>query len=65
LLLPFKVNEIEFDSIEGYQTLLQDRNLHTLSLDFYTGVLFALKQAKERGLSVELSTFDTENSLQS
>ena len=62
LLLPFKVNEIEFDSIEDTKRLLQDRNLHTLSLDFYTGVLFALKQAKERGLSVELNTFDTENS---
>jgi hypothetical protein len=60
--LPFKVNEIEFDSIEDTKRLLQDRNLHTLSLDFYTGVLFALKQAKERGLSVELNTFDTENS---
>ena len=62
LLLPFKVNEIEFDSIKDTKRLLRDRNLHTLSLDFYTGVLFALKQAKERGLSVELSTFDTENS---
>ncbi len=62
LLLPFKVNEIEFDSIEDTKRLLQDRNLHTLSLDFYTGVLFALKQAKERGISVELNTFDTENS---
>jgi hypothetical protein len=61
-LLPFKVNEIEFDSIEDTKRLLQDRNLHTLSLDFYTGVLFALKQAKERGISVELNTFDTENS---
>jgi LysM repeat protein len=62
LLLPFKVNEIEFDSIKDNKRLLRDRNLHTLSLDFYMGVLFALKQAKERGLSVELSTFDTENS---
>jgi len=62
LLLPFKVNEIEFDSINDTKRLLRDRNLHTLSLDFYTGVLFALKHAKERGLSVELSTFDTENS---
>jgi LysM repeat protein len=62
LLLPFKVNEIEFDSIEDTKRLLQDRNLHTLSLDFYTGVLFALKQAKERGILVELNTFDTENS---
>jgi len=61
LLLPFKVNEIEFDSIEDTKRLLQDRNLHTLSLDFYTGVLFALEQLADQGLSVELSTYDTEN----
>lgn len=61
LLLPFKVNEIEFDSIEDTKRLLQDRNLHTLSLDFYTGVLFALEKLADQGLSVELSTYDTEN----
>ena len=36
LLLPFKANEIEFDSLEDTKRLLQTRNLHTLSLDFYT-----------------------------
>jgi LysM repeat protein len=52
LLLPFKVNEIEFDSIEDTKRLLQDRNLHTLSLDFYTGVLFALEQLADQGLGI-------------
>jgi LysM repeat protein len=61
LLLPFKVNEIVFDSIEDTKKLLQTRNLHTLSLDFYTGVLFAVERANELGIKVLINTFDTEN----
>lgn len=61
LLLPFKVNEIVFDSIEDTKKLLQTRNLHTLSLDFYTGVLFAAERANELGIKVLINTFDTEN----
>ena len=61
LLLPFKANEIEFDSLEDTKRLLQTRNLHTLSLDFYTGVIFAVEQANKGGLSVHLNTYDTEN----
>lgn len=61
LLLPFKANEIVFDSIEDTKKLLQARNLHTLSLDFYTGVLFAVESANKRGIKVLLNTFDTEN----
>jgi len=61
LLLPFKANEIEFDSLEDTKRLLQTRNLHTLSLDFYTGVIFAVEQANKGGLSVHLNAYDTEN----
>ena len=61
LLLPFKAKEIIFDSIENTKKILQERNLHTISLDFYTGVLFALQKASESGIEIELSTFDTEN----
>ena len=61
LLLPFKAKEIIFDSIENTKKVLQERNLHTISLDFYTGVLFALQKASESGIEIELSTFDTEN----
>ena len=63
LLLPFKVNEIVFDSIEDTKKLLQTRNLHTLSLDFYTGVLFAVERANELGIKVLINTFDTENKI--
>ncbi|MDA8948889.1 LysM peptidoglycan-binding domain-containing protein [Flavobacteriaceae bacterium] len=61
LLLPFKANEIVFDSVEDTKKLLQTRNLHTISLDFYSGVLFAVEKANALGLKVILNTFDTEN----
>ena len=63
VLLPFKANEIEFDSIEDTKRTLEARNLHTISIDFYTGVLFALEQAAQKGIEVELTTFDTQNQL--
>jgi len=61
LLLPFLANEIIFDSIEDTKKLLQERNLHTLSLDFYSGVIFALKTLNKKSLNVTLNTYDTEN----
>ena len=61
VLLPFKANEIVFDSIEDTRKLLASRNLHTLSLDFYTGVLLAVDQAAQLGLEIDLETYDTEN----
>ena len=61
LLLPFKANEIIFDSLEDTKKLLQERNLHTLSLDFYSGVIFALETLNKKSLNVTLNTYDTEN----
>ena len=62
VLLPFKTNEIIFDSIEDTKRILEERNLHTISLDFYTGVLFALDKASKNGIEIDLTTFDTQNS---
>ena len=61
VLLPFKANEIVFDSIEDTKKALTTRNLHTLSLDFYTGVLLAVEQASQLGLEITVETYDTEN----
>lgn len=61
ILLPFKVKEIIFDSLEDTKKTLAGRNLHTLSLDFYTGVLFALEKASKRNIEIELKTYDTDN----
>ncbi|MDC3276231.1 LysM peptidoglycan-binding domain-containing protein [Flavobacteriaceae bacterium] len=61
LLLPFKANEIVFDSVGDTKKLLSARNLHTLSLDFYSGVIFALDDINKKGLKIVLNTYDTEN----
>ena len=61
LLLPFNANKIEFDSIEKTKTLLKKRNLHTLALDFYSGVVMAVKEAGKLGIEVVLDVVDTQN----
>jgi LysM repeat protein len=61
ILLPFRASEIVFDSIVDTEKILEGRNLHTISLDFYTGVQFAIKKAAIKGIDVELTTLDTEN----
>ncbi len=63
LLLPFKANQIEYDSIEDTRRLLQSRNLHTLSTDFYSGVLLAADTLSHYGVSLKLNVFDTQNSI--
>lgn len=63
ILLPFKAKEIEYDSIEDTKRLLQSRNLHTLSADFYSGVLLAADTLSHFGISVKLNVFDTQNSI--
>ena len=63
VLLPFKANEIKYDSIEDTQRLFQTRNLHTISTDFYSGILLAADTLSKRGIPIKLNTFDTENSI--
>ena len=63
LFLPFKTNDIILDSIDQTKSLLIDRNLHTISLDFLIGTKFAIKTASNNGVSVDLSVFDTQNDI--
>ena len=63
VLLPFKSNEIIFDSIEDTKRILEERNLHTVSLDFYSGVLFAVDKLINKGLEIDLYNYDTQNNL--
>ncbi|MEC7773442.1 MAG: LysM domain-containing protein [Bacteroidota bacterium] len=62
LLLPFNTSSIELDSIDEVEQLFKTRNLYTISLDFYSGVLYALNELKEIGVNVKLDVYDTENS---
>lgn len=64
LLLPFKSNQIEFDSIQDTEAKLKTRNLHTIALDFYSGVVMAVEEAARLGVEVVLNVLDTQNDKQ-
>ena len=62
-MAPFRLSRIELDSIDQTNKTLSERNLTTVSLDFYSGILHAVDSLQKAGLSVELSVFDTEGQL--
>ena len=63
VLLPFRSATINYDSINEVESLFEDRNLYTIALDFYSGVLYAVEDLKKLNISVKLNVFDTENSV--
>ncbi|GAL90881.1 PBP1 and LysM peptidoglycan-binding domain-containing protein [Jejuia pallidilutea] len=59
LMLPFRLNRVEFDSIsETKKSIVNDPYLDA-SLDFYSGVLVAVDSLKKLGLSIKLDVYDT------
>jgi LysM repeat protein len=60
VLIPFKLNRIEMDSINEVKRLLRNNGLLKIALDFHSGVLMALDSAKQLGISTKLDVFDTE-----
>ena len=63
VLLPFRSAAINYDSIKEVESLFEDRNLYTIALDFYSGILYAVEDLKKLNISVKLNVFDTENSV--
>ena len=61
--LPFKIREIEFDSIEKTKAKLSKRNLHTISTDFYFGMEMAKEFCDSIGIKTKIKVFDTQNDL--
>lgn len=61
LMAPFRLSRIELDSLMQTEKTLAERNLTTVALDFYAGVLHACDSLNKAGLSVELTVLDTEN----
>ena len=62
-ILPFRSATINYDSINEVESLFEDRNLYTIALDFYSGILYAVEDLKKLDILVELNVFDTENSV--
>ena len=63
VLLPFRSSNLNFNSIKEVESLLVDRNLYTIALDLYSGILHAINDLKKMGISINLDVFDTDNSL--
>ncbi|MEX2350424.1 MAG: LysM peptidoglycan-binding domain-containing protein [Flavobacteriaceae bacterium] len=60
LFLPFQLDKIQKDSISYNENLLTTNVTMRLALDFYSGVLLATEFAKNKGISVNLHVFDTQ-----
>lgn len=64
LMLPYHLDKIEKDSLETYKTAILDERVLRISLDFYSGVLMAIQEAKEMGISTNLQVYDTRQNAQ-
>ncbi len=61
VMLPFRLNRVDIDSISEAKRLLQTDPYMRPSLDFHSGVLMALEDAKGLGISTVLDVYDTQN----
>lgn len=61
LLLPFKLNRIDLDTVSEVKDMIRRDRMLSAALDFHSGVLMALDSAKQLGISTRLKVFDTQN----
>ncbi len=61
LMAPFRLPTVPIDSIEQTNQILQNRNLQTISLDFYAGARLAMEDLIELALTIDFTVYDTEN----
>ena len=61
--LPFKIRDLEFDSVQKISAKLSKRNLHTISTDFYFGMEMAKNFCDSIGIKTKIRVFDTQNDL--
>jgi LysM repeat protein len=60
LLLPFNLSKIEGDTINSTATRLKKDKFLNMTLDFYSGALMAIDSAKNIGVPVDVSIFDSQ-----
>ena len=63
VLLPFELHKMDLDSVQYNEGLLRKSEVLRIALDFYKGVKIAAEFAKEKGISVNLQTFDTQRNI--
>lgn len=59
LVLPYEINKIDDVSINS---IFSKSNLTTIATDFHMGAIMAIDSLKNRGLSINVRYFDSENS---
>ncbi|TNJ44542.1 LysM peptidoglycan-binding domain-containing protein [Tamlana fucoidanivorans] len=61
LMLPFRANRVDFDSISDIERSIRKDPYLNASLEFYSGVLSAVDSLKKMGVSLKLDVYDTQN----
>lgn len=61
IMLPFRLNRVDFDSISGTKNSITRDPYLRASLDFHSGVLMAIDHLKEQGVSLKVDVYDTKN----
>ena len=54
IVLPFKLDELNFENIDSNKEKIKRDKLLSVSLDFYTGALMAIDSVKKLGLSLDV-----------
>lgn len=62
LMLPFRLMRSASDTMSSDDDLLKKDPTLRVALDFYSGALMAAEFAKDKGISVTMNVYDTENS---
>ncbi|MBP2284528.1 LysM repeat protein [Flavobacterium sp. CG_23.5] len=60
LLMPFNMSNVEGDTINSTAMRLKKDKFLNMTLDFYAGALMAIDSAKQIGLSIDVSIFDSQ-----
>lgn len=61
IMLPFKLNKINTDSIIDAKHTIKNDKYTSISLDFYSGAKMALDSLKKLGVNLKVDVYDTEN----
>ncbi len=60
LLLPFNLAKVQNDTVTKLVDRLKKDKFLNMTLDFYSGALMAIDSAKQLGITVDVSVFDSE-----
>ncbi len=60
VMLPFSLDTLDVNAIQQTEGYLKNKQSLRISLDLYSGVLIAIDSARTKGITTELTVFDTQ-----